>query len=93
LRDGRIDRIDYFSLDTEGYEYNVVQTIDWSYNSVRVISIEKLDSSLVPAKEFANQQKIRALLSSLGLPYLPWLSQARGSMNNDEVWVNLSWIP
>ena len=91
LRELGISRIDYFSLDTEGYEYEVLRTIDWSFNSVRVISVEMLDRSLVDQQEFDNQKRIRDLLSGVGLIYVPWLSSTRGALNNDEFWVNFSW--
>lgn len=92
LKESGIARIDYFSLDTEGYEYRVLETIDWQYNSIRVLSVEMLDRNLIDDEEFGNQQKIRNLLSRVGLTYLPWLSVARDSLNRDEFWVNLSWI-
>ncbi len=91
LRELGITAIDYFSLDTEGYEYEVLRTMDWRYNSVRVLSVEMLDRELVAPEEFENQARIRQLLGSVGLTYVPWLSVARDSLNRDEIWVNLSW--
>jgi hypothetical protein len=92
LRQVGISRIDYFSLDTEGYEYEVLRTIDWTYNSVHVLSVEMLGRELAGAAEFENQQRIRELLSRAGLTYVPWLSFTRGAPNNDEFWVNFSWV-
>lgn len=91
LREVGITRIDYFSLDTEGYEYDVLRTIDWSYNNIHVLSVEMLGQELVSTKEYENQQRIRELLGRVGLTYVPWLSFTRGAPNNDEFWVNFSW--
>jgi FkbM family methyltransferase len=88
-----VTRVDYFSLDTEGYEYQVLKSIDWSQTRVHVLSVEMLDRELLSSQqEFDDQDNIRSLLASVGLTYVPWLSMTRDSMNRDEFWVNFSWL-
>jgi len=33
-------RIDYFSLDVEGLELEILKTIDWGYLDIRTLSVE-----------------------------------------------------
>ena len=92
-------KIDYFSLDVEGHELEVLQTIDWKQTSIRVLTVEMLPKGTKDQTEteFANQDKIRELLKNVGLTYIPYLSiigfeGGKFLTNDDEIWVNLSWV-
>ncbi len=81
---GGIRRVDYLSVDTEGYEYEVLASIDWARTQICVISVEMLDEPVL----YPKHEAIRSLLDSQGYIYVPALSVARDSMNRDEIWVN-----
>lgn len=93
LKEYGVTAVDYLSLDTEGYELTILETIDWQYNSVHAISIEMLYKDLVGHELYEKNKRSRVVLDQLGLTYIPWLSLAnKERFNRDDVWVNQSWI-
>jgi len=93
LKEYNVSRIDYLSLDTEGYELTILESMDWDYNSVHAISTEMLDRGLLGDKLYEQNKQIRVLLAQLDMAYIPWLSLADiNRWNRDDVWVNQSWL-
>ena len=72
-----IDRIDYFSLDIEGGEYQILETID--YSKVHI-------NSMTVKSQYGGDQKIKALLEGNGLQFVR-------RMEADLIFVNRNFIP
>lgn len=47
-----VKEVDYFNLDVEGGELNVLKSIDWSTTTIKIISVEISSSSETPIYEF-----------------------------------------
>jgi FkbM family methyltransferase len=75
LKHAGVDHIDFFSLDVEGHEYDVLQSMDWSI-PVHVLLVETLG--------LPNDDKVRKLLSENGFVY-------DGKCAHNEVWVHSSY--
>lgn len=73
LKHANVSRIDFFSLDVEGHEYDVLLSMDWSI-PVRVILVETLDIS-------NNDDKVRRFLTEKGFIF-------DGKCAHNEVWIN-----
>jgi FkbM family methyltransferase len=78
LKDAQITHIDFFSLDVEGSEYSVLDSMDWENISVYVILIEVNQEN---KNELYEEQY--AILKQLGFYYVMTIE---GS--TDQVWVN-----
>jgi FkbM family methyltransferase len=72
LNDAGITHIDFFSLDVEGHEYEVLDSMDWSI-PVHVILVEVLGEN--------DNDKVRNFLKEKGFVY-------DGNAAHNEVWVN-----
>ena len=75
LKDANVTKIDFFSLDVEGHEYEVLQTMDWSI-PVHVFLVETLGIS--------DDEPVRRLLSENGYIF-------DGKCAHNELWVNSNW--
>lgn len=64
-----ITHIDYFSLDVEGAELEVLQSINWEKVHIELISVEILNSKELDGIE-TNYQKIHKLLSENGYEFI-----------------------
>jgi FkbM family methyltransferase len=72
LKHANVSRIDFFSLDVEGHEYDVLLSMDWSI-PVHVILVETLGIS--------DDDKVRNLLKERGFIF-------DGKCAHNEVWIN-----
>ncbi|XP_023345201.1 uncharacterized protein LOC111714347 [Eurytemora carolleeae] len=61
--------INYFSLDIEGGEYQVLQTIPWDKVDIQVFSIE---THFAGKRSEGSRQDIINYMESVGYQYLPW---------------------
>jgi FkbM family methyltransferase len=73
LKDAGISHIDFFSLDVEGHEYEVLKSMDWSI-PVKILLIEAFDDD-------PNKENIRSFLVDKGFAY-------DGICAHNQVWVN-----
>lgn len=73
LNDAGVTHIDFFSLDVEGHEYEVLKTMNWSI-PVHVLLIETFDDD-------PNKENIRSFLTDKGFVY-------DGKCAHNEIWVN-----
>lgn len=64
LSTARVTHIDYFSLDVEGAEAVVMQTLDWSRLSMHVVQVEQSKDSI------AKNGKVRAMLQTRGFVHV-----------------------
>ena len=80
LREAGVAHVDYFSLDVEGAELIVLQTIDWSAVTFGVLMVE-LDGK-APTKD----ADVRRLLRKCGFRY----SGVTGSHCRAELWLGPS---
>lgn len=76
LKEHKIDRVDFFSLDVEGGELEVLQTYDWSI-PIHVLLIE------MSAYSMERDEMCRAILRQHNLIF-------DSVIGNNEVWVNQS---
>jgi hypothetical protein len=72
LKHANVSYIDFFSLDVEGHEYDVLLSMDWSI-PVHVILVETLGIS--------DDDKVRRLLTERGFVF-------DGKCAHNEVWIN-----
>jgi len=80
LREAKITTIDYFSLDVEGSELAVLETMDWTI-PVRVWMIEN-------RPQFAGiSQHITKLFEKHGYEPVSWLDRADLRLPNDQLYV------
>eukprot|EP00908_Phaeocystis_cordata_P002863 Transcript_13107.p1 GENE.Transcript_13107~~Transcript_13107.p1 ORF type:complete len:1268 (-),score=81.37 Transcript_13107:143-3946(-) len=77
LQQAGIHHVDFFSLDVEGAELVVLNTIDWSAVSFDVIMVE------LDGKNYTKDEQVRAVLRSQGFRY----SSTTGIFCYAEVWV------
>lgn len=85
LREAGVDHVDFFSLDVEGAEFIVMQTIDWSAVTFGVVMVE-LDGK-APSKDIA----VRKMLRANGYAY----HGVTGSFCRAEIWLgrrNSNWM-
>ena len=73
LKDAGVRYIDFFSLDVEGHEYEVLKSMDWCI-PVHVLLIESFDTD-------PNKENIRSLLTDKGFVN-------DGKCAHNELWVN-----
>jgi hypothetical protein len=73
LKDAGVTHIDFFSLDVEGHEYEVLKSMDWSI-PVKILLIEAFDDD-------PNKENIRSFLIDKGFAY-------DGICAHNQVWVN-----
>jgi hypothetical protein len=73
-----IKRIDLFSLDVEGAEMSVLDTIDWTNIEIHVAMIEMSGT---------RADEIRPLMLSLGL-----VDKFEGFRRGNSLWLNTSWV-
>ncbi len=76
LKEKNISHVDYLSIDVEGYEMNVLESIDFSTSDIRLISLENdIGFSSVPfigkklGSELGNN-KLRTFLKDRGYTYV-----------------------
>lgn len=72
LKHANVSCIDFFSLDVEGHEYDVLLSMDWTI-PVHVILVETLDIS--------DNDKVRQLLREKGFIF-------DGNCAHNELWIN-----
>jgi FkbM family methyltransferase len=72
LKDAKVTHIDFFSLDVEGHEYEVLKTMDWSI-PIHVLLIEQFDDD-------PNKENICSLLTEKGFV-------KDGRCAHNELWV------
>ena len=77
LQDAKITHIDFFSLDVEGHEYEVLQSMDWSI-PVHVLLLETLSDYKVL------NEKCREFLRTKGFVF-------DGLCAHNELWINPSY--
>jgi len=73
LNDAKVTHIDFFSLDVEGHEYEVLKTMDWSI-PVKVLLVESLSDD-------PNKEKIASFLTDKGFIY-------DGPCAHNKLWIN-----
>jgi len=80
LRAVGVDHVDLFSIDVEGSELVVLETMDWSI-PVHVVIIELAERD--PEKD----EKCRVILRKQGFEYVGFVRSERLQWS-DEIWVN-----
>ena len=81
IKDTNLEYIDYFSIDVEGAELAVLETIDWSI-PIYVINIELNDKKREnDQKGFEKNQKCREILKKKGFIFLK-------KIDINEFWIN-----
>ena len=77
LREAGVNHVDFFSLDVEGAELIVLQTIDWSAVTFGVLMVE------LDGKNQTKDVKVRELLRAKGFSF----DDVTGSFCRAEVWI------
>jgi len=79
----RIDRIDYFSMDVEGQELEIILSHDWYRVPVRVVSVEMAVQPLLSGTAEYQHEK-RCALFQRGMCRWPFYNASE----TNEIWVN-----
>ena len=77
LGESKIEKIDFFSLDVEGAEYDVLSTMNWDIPIHVILAEIKADNIYSGEKN----KKCKDLLEEKGFIY-------HSSTKTDEVWIN-----